>query len=202
MPREPEDATRPHSARVEEDLELLLERTATGDTLAFEQLFDQVSGRVHGLALRIVRDPARAEEITQEALLDVWRRAASFDRSRGTALSWVLTISHRRAVDAVRTSQSQSDRDRGYESRHTVPLPDPTAEDATDRVRSATVHHAVAELPTGQRRAVELAYFGGRTHREVAAELGIPLGTAKTRVRDGLHRLRKVLRKEGDQGEW
>lgn len=180
---------------------MLLERSGRGDREAFAALYDRVAGRVHGLVLRIVRDAAQAEEVTQEVMLDVWRTAASFERSRGSALPWVLTIAHRRSVDKVRASQSQSVRDHGYESRRPPQPADPTADDATNRVRSVAVRTAVAQLSEGGRRALELAYFEGRTHREIAQELGIPLGTAKTRVRDGLRHLRETLREEGDLDE-
>lgn len=201
MPREPDGALRTEDGQVQEDLAILLERCGTGDREAFAAVYDQVAGRVHGLTRRIVRDAAQAEEVTQEVLLDVWRKAATFDPSRGSALSWVLTIAHRRSVDRVRASQSQSARDDGYESRRAPQLADPTAEDATDRVRSTVVRRAVAQLSDGQRQALEMAYFDGRTHREIAQDLDIPLGTAKTRVRDGLRHLRQRLREEGDRDE-
>lgn len=201
MPREPDGALRTEDGQVQLDLAVLLERCGTGDREAFAAVYDRVAGRVNGLTRRIVRDAAQAEEVTQEVLLDVWRKAAAFDPSRGSALSWVLMIAHRRSVDRVRASQSQSARDDGYESHRPPQLADPTAEDATDRVRSVAVRAAVAQLSEGQRRALEMAYFEGRTHREIAEELEIPLGTAKTRVRDGLRHLRQTLREEGERDE-
>lgn len=179
------------------DLARLLERCAEGDKDAFAGVYDQTAGRVHAITRRVVRDVAQAEEVTQEVMLDVWRKAATFDAHRGNALSWILTIAHRRAVDRVRASQSQSERDDVYESRASAPAQDPTAEEATGHIESTAVRRAVAKLSEGQRQALELAYFQGLSHSEVAEALGIPLGTAKTRVRDGLIKLRHLMKDEG-----
>jgi RNA polymerase sigma-70 factor (ECF subfamily) len=168
----------------------LLSATADGDQEAFAELYDLTSARVHGLVVRVLRDVAQAEEVTQEVYLQVWRSAGRFDAHRGSALSWLLTLGHRRAIDRVRSAQSQSDRDQAYESRADRPTPDPTAEAVEDRLQGQGVRSAVKELGPPHQEALELAYFEGLTHQEVSERLGVPLGTAKTRIRDGLRKLR------------
>ena len=174
------------------DLGDLLRAVADDDQDAFATLFDQVAPRVLGLVLRIVRNRAVAEEVTQEVMLQVWRQADRFDPGRGSPLAWVLTLAHRRAVDRVRAEQSQSDRLHRYESQQT-PAYDATAEEAVGRVEAGAVHRALAQVGEPHRTTLELAYFGGLTHREVAQRLDIPLGTAKTRIRDGLRKLRTSM---------
>ncbi|MGL5809185.1 MAG: ECF RNA polymerase sigma factor SigK [Nocardioides sp.] len=175
------------------DLAALLRESARGDQGAFGQLYDATSRRVYGLALRIVRDPAQAEEVTQEAYLEIWRTASRFDALRGSALSWVLTLAHRRAVDRVRSAEATSRRDATYH-REAVAVPhDATAETATTRLEARRVRQALVTLSSVQRQAIELAYFGGFTHTEVASILDLPIGTAKTRIRDGLIRLRDAM---------
>ena len=148
----------------------LLRRCARGDEAAFAELYDATSRRLFGLVLRIVRDHAMSEEVTQEVYLDIWRTSARFDPSRGSALSWMMTIAHRTAVDRVRSSEA-----------------------AQASLEAQRVRRALATLTDAQRSAVELAYLGGYTHTEVAALLDLPLGTAKTRIRDGLIRLRDTM---------
>lgn len=175
------------------DLAALLEGTAAGDQRAFADLYDHTSARVHGLVVRVLRDQAQSEEVTQEVFLQVWRNAGSFDRDRGSALAWMLTLAHRRAIDRVRSAQSQSDRDRVYESRADRSAPDPTGEAVIDRSQGQAVRSAVRRLTPVHQEALELAYFDGLTHREVSEKLGVPLGTAKTRIRDGLTKLRDQM---------
>lgn len=175
------------------DLAGLLSATAAGDQAAFAELYDLTSARVHGLVVRVLRDVAQAEEVTQEVYLQVWRNAGSFDAHRGSALSWLLTLGHRRAIDRVRSAQSQSDRDRAYESRADRPAPDPTADAVEDRLQGQGVRSAVRELGPPHQEALELAYFEGLTHQQVSERLGVPLGTAKTRIRDGLRKLREQM---------
>ena len=157
------------------------------------KLYDAVSSRLYGLVRRVVRDPAQSEEVAQEVFLDIWRHSARFDPSRGSALSWMMTIAHRKAVDRVRSAESSRHRDDSYgTSNHDVDH-DSTAEAVVERLDAERVHQALATLTAPQRRALELAYLGGYTHTEVATMLDIPLGTAKTRIRDGLIRLRDTL---------
>jgi RNA polymerase sigma-70 factor (ECF subfamily) len=185
--------TEPGEWGVGRDPATLLRRSAAGDESAFGELYDAVAPRVFGLVRRVVRDPAQAEEVTQEAFLEVWRTSSRFDPARGSALSWVLTIAHRRAVDRVRSAEAARGRDDRY-SMLTAEVPhDSTAEGATLRLDAERVRRALARLTDSQREAVELAYLSGYTHTEVAALLDLPLGTAKTRIRDGLIRLRDTL---------
>lgn len=171
----------------------LLHRSALGDEVAFAAFYDATSARAYGLALRVVRNPAHAEEVTQEAYLDAWRSSTRFDPTRGSAAGWLLTIVHRKAVDRVRSVEAASARDETW-NRETAPTDhDQTAEGAHASLDAARVRSAVATLTDVQRRAVELTYFGGYTHTEVATLLDVPLGTAKTRIRDGLIRLRDLM---------
>jgi RNA polymerase sigma-70 factor (ECF subfamily) len=175
------------------DLAGLLRACSLGDEGAFARLYDEVSARVYGLVLRVVRDPAQSEEVAQEALLDVWRTSARFDPERGSAASWILTIAHRKAVDRVRSAQASTDREDVYGARNQERAFDQTAETVERSLDAQRVRAALDTLTETQRGAVELAYLGGYTHTEVAALLGVPLGTAKTRIRDGLIRLRDTL---------
>jgi RNA polymerase sigma-70 factor (ECF subfamily) len=169
-----------------------MQQVASGDRAAFARLYDLVAPLVYGIALRVVRDPAIAEEVTQEAFVTVWRQAARFDSGRGTAKSWICAIAHRRAVDSVRHEQALRDREaRAQAAPETVTeTPEVVAEAAAERDR---VRAALARLSDVQRDALHLAYFEGRTYREVAELLGAPLGTVKTRMRDGLASLSRLL---------
>lgn len=171
----------------------LLLACAEGSHEAFSRLYDRISARVFGLVLRVVRDRAQAEEVTQEVLIDVWRQADRYDPARGSAMGWILTMTHRRAVDRVRSAQSSTVRDTTYEQRQIEPEIDSTSEQAHRNIEAERVRAALSELSSVQRGALELAYFGGLSHREVAARLDLPVGTAKTRIRDGLIRLRALL---------
>lgn len=173
------------------DVDALLGRVARGDAVAFEALYDELSAAVFGLARRVVRDPTRAEDVTQEVFLEVWRKAARFDSSLGKAKTWVLTIAHRRAVDAVRRSESHKRQDqRGTTDEVSFDEP-------ADTLIAAEEHGAVREcletLTALQLESVRLAYFNGYTYNEVATLLEKPLPTVKTRMRDGLIRLRDCL---------
>lgn len=175
------------------DLAELLKRSGRGDEAAFAQLYDATSARAYGLAVRVVRDPAQAEEIAQEAFLEIWRTASRFDQDRGSAVSWILTLVHRKAVDRVRSAEASTRRDTTYhQSSHGVEH-DSTAEAAQASMEARRVRQALGSLTEVQREALELAYFKGYTHTEVATMLDLPLGTAKTRIRDGLIRLRDTM---------
>lgn len=173
--------------------EELIRRIALGDEQAFEDLYDQVSPTVFGLVRRVVRNPAQSEEVTQEIFLEIWQNAARFDADRGKALSWILVIAHRRAVDRVRASQSSADRDLREGIKEYQESYDDVAELVELRLESERVNRALDSLTDMQREAIRLAYYGGYTHREVADLLKVPVGTVKTRIRDGMIRLRDRL---------
>ncbi|WP_153394474.1 ECF RNA polymerase sigma factor SigK [Ornithinicoccus halotolerans] len=175
------------------ELAVLVRAVAEGDQDAFARFYDLTTPRVFGLVVRVLRDRAQAEEVTQEVYLQVWRLADSYDADRGSALAWLLTLAHRRAVDRVRSAQAQSDREAAYESRQTQPAFDSTSEIVQGRLEAGLLQMAVHELSPVQRAAIELAYYQGLTYREVAERLDVPLGTVKTRIRDGLIRLRREL---------
>ncbi len=175
------------------DLGALLKQCSRGDNAAFAALYDATSARVHGLVLRVVRDPAQAEEVTQEVFLEVWRQSSRYDAQRGSALAWLMTITHRKAVDRVRSAEAASRRDITWEQRNQEIEHDTTAEAAHASLEARRVRMALGQLTDVQREAIELAYFGGYTHTEVATLLDLPVGTAKTRIRDGLIRLRDTI---------
>jgi RNA polymerase sigma-70 factor (ECF subfamily) len=174
-------------------LEDVLEQVARGDESAFTDLFHRVSGPVHGLIRRVLRDPAQSEEVTQEVLINVWRSAARFDAAQGSAMAWILTMAHRRAVDRVRSEQSATDRARRLAGRDTSTAFDEVAETVEIRLEREAVRRCLGSLTDLQRSSIELAYYGGNSYREVAELLDVPLGTVKTRMRDGLIRLRDCL---------
>ena len=173
------------------DLAGLLARVARGDQAAFAVLYDRAAGRVFGLVLRVVRDPAQAEEVTQEVMLEVWRTASRFDPHRGSATAWLMTLAHRRAVDRVRAGLAAAQR----EARAAVAETDydVVAEEVETRLDAQRVRRCLDSLTDLQRESVTLAYYGGYSYREVAHLLGVAVGTVKTRMRDGLIRLRDCL---------
>lgn len=177
---------------VESDLERCIARVADGDHAAFATLYDQLSPTVYGVIRRVVRDPAQAEEVTQEAFVEIWRQAARFDASRASVRTWAVTIAHRRAVDRVRSEQAH--RDRHVRTAAYAPPsdagPDDVVVEREDRRRAIK---AMDELSGPQREALELAFYDGLTHVQIADRLGVALGTVKTRIRDGLLRLRAVM---------
>lgn len=173
--------------------ERLLARCATGDRAAFADLYDLVAARVYGLVRRVVRNQAISEEVAQEVLLEVWRLSARFDPRRGSAIGWILSIAHRRAVDRVRSEEASTRRDVAFGRQHAAVDHDVTADDVEDALDRQRVRRALDQLTDVQRQSIELAYYGGYTHTEVASLLDIPVGTAKTRIRDGLIRVRDTM---------
>ncbi|MGW1084423.1 sigma-70 family RNA polymerase sigma factor [Kitasatospora sp. NPDC002522] len=173
-------------------LRTLMHRVSGGDRGAYESLHEQLAGTVYGVSLRVLRNPSHAEEVAQETLLEVWRSALSYRPERGSVTTWVCTIAHRRAVDRVRSARASSDREeRAVRQVRTIVEP---AEDEVERsMEAASMRRALAGLSEVQREALVLAYYGGYTQTQVAALPGVPLGTVKTRKRDGLRRLRAVF---------
>ena len=172
-------------------LAVLLGQVSRGDDAAFGAVYDQVAGHVFGLARSVLRDPFQAEEVTQEVLLDVWRHAARYDAGRGTAMAWVMTLAHRRAVDRVRSEQASLLREQRA-ARPDIDY-DVVADSVAARLDAERVRRCLGSLTELQRESITLAYYQGRTYREVAALLNLPAGTVKTRMRDGLIRLRDCL---------
>jgi RNA polymerase sigma-70 factor (ECF subfamily) len=171
-----------------------LELVARGDQRAFESLYEHGAASVFGLIRRVLVDPAQAEEVAQEVWLQVWQTAPRFDRAKGSAMTWVSTLAHRRAVDRVRSAQAAVNRERAasFESAGDRPF-DHVADSAVEKSDQRQVRGCLARLTDLQRRAVLMAYYDGRTYQQVSEVLKIPLGTVKTRMRDGLIRLRDCL---------
>ncbi|MBL0706968.1 ECF RNA polymerase sigma factor SigK [Sinomonas cellulolyticus] len=175
------------------DLDDLMARVARGDQEAFGRLYDALAPLVHGLVLRVVRDPAQSEEVTQEVFLEVWQQARRFDADRGRVRAWITVMAHRRAVDRVRAAQAATDRDLRQGIRDYRESYDDVEHTVEVALESERVNMALESLTDVQRQAIRLAYYGGYTYGEVAETLGLPLGTVKTRIRDGMIRLRDVL---------
>ncbi|HEV2452428.1 MAG TPA: ECF RNA polymerase sigma factor SigK [Streptosporangiaceae bacterium] len=183
--------TPPGPDRENTGLEALLGNVARGDHAAFEAVCARAGSTVFGVVRSVLRDPFQAEEVTQEVLLEVWRAAARFEPGRGSAMAWVTTIAHRRAIDRVRSEQRSAERQLRAAS-HAVAY-DEVAEAVEARLDRERVRRCLGSLTALQRESMTLAYYGGYTFREVARLLRVPEGTVKTRMRDGLIRLRDCL---------
>ncbi len=170
----------------------LLRSAGRGDQAAFGEMYDELSPLVYGVVLKVVRDPSQSEEVAQEVFIELWRLAARYDPSRGSVRSWASTVAHRRAIDRVRSEQAARNRVERDATNVTREHDEVVAavESNLDQVR---VRRALGELSPLQREAVELAYFAGHTYREVAVLLDVAEGTVKTRIRDGMIRLRDEL---------
>ena len=177
--------------RADADLDALLTLVARGDQGAFEALYERLARPAYGLIRKVLRDPAQSEEVVQEVLLEVWRTASRFDPARGGAATWVLTIAHRRAVDRVRSETAAA----GREQRTSrVPAAGDAVADSVEATLDAELlRRCLAGLSDVQRESITLAYYGGYTYPEVAKLLEVALGTIKSRIRDGLNRLRDCL---------
>jgi RNA polymerase sigma-70 factor (ECF subfamily) len=179
--------------RLTSDLNALLRRVARRDVDAFAAFYDHTRARVYGLVMRVLRDPGYSDETTQEVYLAVWRTAATFDPARGSALSWLLTMSHRRAVDRVRAEQAASQRESRYGAVTVDPSTDVVVESAVAGDERRRVTECVDGLTDAQRQCIELAYYGGLTYVEVSQRLSANLSTIKSRMRDALRGLRNCL---------
>ena len=177
----------------DDPLARLLALVARGDEHAFAELYERIAPAVFGLVSKVVRNPAQSEEVTQEVFVELWRNASRFDPARGTARSWIMTCAHRRAVDRVRSAERAARRDDLAGRRDQGRPYDEVAEQVETTLEHEHVRRGLDGLTDLQREAVLLAYYRGYTHREIAELLGVPVGTVKTRLRDGLIRLRDHL---------
>ncbi|MGW1538437.1 sigma-70 family RNA polymerase sigma factor [Streptomyces aureus] len=175
------------------DLQRLLHEVALGDQEAFATVYDAVAGSVLGVARAVLRDHAQSEEVAQDVLVEVWRTAPRYRPERGTAINWILTLAHRRAVDRVRSVEAAAARDTKAAQLEHQPAYDEVTEQVERRLEQEQVRRCLRTLTDLQRQSVTLAYYRGLTYREVAHALALPLGTVKTRLRDGLIRLRDCL---------
>ncbi|MEO6651706.1 MAG: sigma-70 family RNA polymerase sigma factor [Ilumatobacteraceae bacterium] len=169
-----------------------IERAARGDESAFAEFYDDVSPVVFGTTFKVLRNQAIAEEVTQDVFLELWKQAPRYDRSKGSPKAWAATVAHRRAVDRVRSEESSRSRDEA-DARLGGVDHDVVVDAVTTNFDRDSVLQALAQLSAPQREAVSLAYYGGHTYREVAAMLDVPEGTIKTRIRDGLSKLRDLM---------
>ena len=191
--RTPERTVRPSGWEHE-----VRDRVVAGDDTALREVYDQYSSLVFGLALRVIGDARAAEDVSQDVFVAFWERPAAFDPERGSLRTWLGTLTHRRSVDHVRREEARRRRAE-REASGAVPAPD-VEEMATALLTAERVRAALDLLPPEQRHAIDLAYFGGKTYREVAETLGVPEGTAKSRLRLALRRIAVALEAEG--GEW
>ncbi len=191
-PDAPGLASVPPREEGERDLNLLLRRVAAGDEHAFELLYRQLAPPAYGVIRRVLRDPAQSEEVTQEVLLEVWRTASRFDPAAGSAATWTLSIAHRRAVDRVRAEVAATGREQKTAWADSGPRDEvaDVVEASLDRER---VQRCVGQLTEVQRQSITLAYYGGYTYRQVSALVGVTLAAVKSRIRDGLLRMRDCL---------
>ncbi|USR78890.1 sigma-70 family RNA polymerase sigma factor [Arcanobacterium pinnipediorum] len=174
--------------------DVLLSRIANGDQHAFAIFFDRWSGKVLALIRQILIDHSQSEEVLQEVFLEVWQKAPAFQNTRGHARSWLVTIARRRAIDRVRSSQSARERDTAYVTT-TVDY-DQTLETVDQRMESQAVRRMLADVGEPHSSTIKLAFFTGLTHREIADKQNVPLGTVKTRIRDGLAKMKRFMEEE------
>ncbi|MFB8274697.1 ECF RNA polymerase sigma factor SigK [Nocardia colli] len=196
----PSELDRKRAALAGRRLVILLAETGAGDRAAFTEFYRCTSPRVFGLAVRILRSHAAAEEVAQEVYLQVWSTADQYDSALASPIGWLMMLAHRRAVDRVRAEAASAVRDLAYAHSHGGRDHDVVAESVTQRMEEQEVLGCLGALTSTQREAIALAYYSGRTYREVADHLSVPLPTIKTRIRDGLKRLEKCLSVEGADG--
>jgi RNA polymerase sigma-70 factor (ECF subfamily) len=178
----------------------LIARVNARDPSALDEIYQRYARAVQSLAVRIVGDSAIAEDVTQEVFLKLWRQPESYNPERGALGSWLLSVAHNRAIDVLRRRRVREEHPLP-ESREAAEIVadgtlDPS-EAASLKEAADAVRRALAKIPANQREAIEMAFFQGKTHAEISAELGEPLGTAKTRIRLGMRKLRSILEEEG-----
>ena len=186
------------SRRTTETDEELMGRVARGDTRAFEAIYDRQHRHAYGLARRIMGPADGAEEATQEAFISLWRGAANFDPERASLRTWLLTLVRNRSIDALRRRRARPAHDQGVSQDvvEKIEAPERTEEQVLATQENDQARRYLAELPPEQREVIGLAYFAGYTQTEIAAKVGIPLGTVKGRARLGLHKLRDTVERE------
>lgn len=175
--------------------EELLVRVASGDKHAFGDLYDQLAARVMGICMQVLHNRAVAEEVTQEVFVETWRNAALFSPEKGSAQSWILRLARSRAIDKLRSRMAEMARDERDTMLENLTHYIDVEGDAISTIEGEHVRTAVNDIGEPHRSAIMLTYFGGLSHKELAEHQGIPLGTAKTRVRDGLKKLKSALRR-------
>ncbi|XAS63782.1 sigma-70 family RNA polymerase sigma factor [Pseudarthrobacter sp. So.54] len=201
MDRSAEQDVSPPTEQARDCLVGLLLRTAQGDHQAFSEFYRHTSRQVSGLVRRVLIDPDLSEEVVQEIFIVVWQDAAKYQQASGTPMAWLMTIAHRRAVDKVRASQSSRNRDNRWAA--TAPTAyDGVFDAVADRMDARILITSLAALSSLQRESIILAYFGALTHRQISVKLAVPLPTIKSRIRDGLHRLRMQLEPGKPSDEW
>lgn len=183
--------------RFDDELGVLLSRITSRDGAAFADFYGKTSARVFGVVRKVVVNPQMSEEVVQEVFLEIWTKAASFDAERGSALSWTMTMARRRAIDRVRAEAAAADRARTWGRAMHPAEYDSVVEDVLSADEEQRLTHSLTRLTPLQREAIDLAYFRGLTYNEVANQLGTASGTVKSRIRDGLVRLRGELTPAG-----
>jgi RNA polymerase sigma-70 factor, ECF subfamily len=192
MSENSDEAPQPEPERTDaDDLDGLLTAVARGDHGAFGLVYQQLAGPISGVVYTVMHAPAQAEEVAQEALLEIWRTAARYDPGKGSATSWALMIARRRAIDRIRANAATSARERRITSDPA--WQDPVADAVEETLDREQLLGSLKKLSDPQRNAIILAFYGRHTYVEVAGLLGIPVGTAKTRIRDAIIRLRDLM---------
>ncbi len=180
--------------------EAVIARLHRGDQAALEEIYERYSRSVYSLSFRILREAAASEDVAQEVFLRLWRQPTAYDAARGTLRSWLMSVAHHRSIDLLRRRKTRGEQSLAddWASNYIAAngIVDP-AEVAGQQETATAIRRALARIPAEQQRAIEMAFFQGKTHAEISAELNEPLGTAKTRIRLGMRKLRILLEAEG-----